>query len=122
MTLTLELSPLEELGLAEMARQEGVAPAEAAHRLLAAHLPAAPRREREQALVQEYQALTAQERQGRLSAAQAAHRQEIEAALDELERQDPKEQEADERLRETGDKLDEMLTLLRSLPRKNTEQ
>lgn len=122
MTLTLELTPTEEASLAEVARQNGLPPAEAAHRLLTAHLPQVPDREQEEAWVQEYQALAAQESHGQLSAAQAYRLREVTAALDALEAQDPAAQEADRRTQETGDKLDEMLTLLRNLPRKNAEQ
>ncbi len=89
MTLTIDLTPAEELGLVEVARQEGLPPTEAAHRLLSAQLPRVPRWEQEQALVQEYQALTAQERQGQLTSAQSLRLREVTAALDELEAQDP---------------------------------
>lgn len=122
MTLTIDLTPAEELGLFEVARQEGLPPTEAAHRLLSAHLPRVPRWEQEQAWVQEYQALTAQERRGQITSTQVKRLREVAAALDELEAQDPVEQEADRRVEETGDKLDEMLALLRSLPRKTAEQ
>lgn len=121
MTLTIDLTPSEERGLFEVARQNGLPPAEAAHRLLTAHLPQ-PGREQEEAWVQEYQALAAQERHGPLSAAQAHRLREVTAALDALEAQDPAAQEADRRIQETGDKLDEMLTLLRNLPRKNADK
>src|SRR5437016_14666341 len=39
MTLTLELDPNEEVRLAAAARQEGLAPAELARRLVVEHLP-----------------------------------------------------------------------------------
>lgn len=120
MTLTIDLTPAEELGLFEVARQQGLLPTEAAHRLLTAQLPRVPLWEQEQGLVQEYQALTTQERQGQLTEAQLIRLREVTAALDELEAHDPVEQEADRRVKETGDKLDQML--LRSLPRKTAEQ
>ena len=123
MTLTIDLTPTEEWGLFEVARQEGLPPAEAAHRLLSAQLPRAPLREhQQQALVQEYQGLTTLERQGQLSQNQTSRLHEVVTALDRLEALDPVEQEADRRLQETGDKLDEMLALLRSLPRGESGQ
>ena len=121
MTLTIDLTPAEELGLFEVARQNGLPPAEAAHRLLTAHLPR-PMREQEQAWVQEYQALAAQERRGQLSAAQAHRLREVTAALDELEEHDSMEQEAERRTQEISGKLDQMLALLRSLPRRDDEE
>lgn len=122
MTLTIDLTHAEELGLFEVARQQGLLPTEAAHRLLTAQLPRVPLWEQEQGLVQEYQALTTQERQGQLTNAQSDRLREVTAALDELEAHDPVEQEAERRVKETGDKLDQMLWLLRSLPRKTAEQ
>ena len=122
MTLTIDLTPAEELGLFEVARQQGLLPMEAAHRLLTAQLPRVPRWEQEQGLVQEYQALTTQERQGQLSATQAYRLREVMAALDRLEAQDPAEQEMDRRTQEVSSKLDEMLALLRSLPRRDAEE
>ena len=75
-------------------------------------------RAREMRLAEECQALRAQEDDQTLSGAQAARLRQVEAELDLLEGVDPVEQEADRRLQETGDKLDEILVLLRSLPRK----
>lgn len=119
MTVTIDLTPTEEWGLFEVARQKGLPPTEAAHRLLSAQLPRVPLREQQQALVQEYQTLTTFERQGQLSQNQANRLHEVTTALDTLEALDPVAQEADRRLQETGDKLDEMLALLRSLPRRD---
>ena len=102
MTLTIDLTPAEELGLFEVARQQGLLPTEAAHRLLTAQLPRVPRWGQEQGLVQEYQALTTQERQGQLTEAQFVRLREVTAALDELEAHDPVEQEADRRVKETS--------------------
>lgn len=121
MTLTIDLTPAEELGLFEVARQQGLLPTEAAHRLLTAQLPRVPLWEQEQGLVQEYQALTTQERHGQLTEAQFVRLREVTAALDELEAHDPVEQEAERRVKETSDKLDQMLLLLRNLPRKTAE-
>ena len=121
MTLTIDLPPAEYLGLLEGARQQGLLPTEAAHRLLTAQLPR-PQWEPEQALMQEYRALTTQERQGELTDAHSDRLREVTAALDELEAQDPVEQEADRRVKETSDKLDQMLRLLQSLPRKKSGQ
>ncbi len=42
MTVTLELTPIEEARLAEKSRQTGLPPAEAIHSVLAEHLPFAP--------------------------------------------------------------------------------
>lgn len=81
--------------------------------------PAPPDRGRETRLVEEYHALRDQEDSGTLSGTQAARLRQVEAELDRLEDQDPIEQEADRRLQETGEKLDEVLTLLRSLPRQD---
>lgn len=71
MTLMIDLTPAEELGLFEVARQKGLPPTEAAHRLLSAQLPRVPLREQERALVQEYQALTTQECRGQMTSAQS---------------------------------------------------
>ena len=122
MTLTIDLTPSEEQGLSEIARQNGLPPAEAAHRLLTAHLPRVPVWEQEQAWVQEYQGLAAQERRGQLSDAQAHRLREVMAALDGLEAQDPAEQDADRRAQEISGKLDQMLALLQSLPRRDAQQ
>ncbi len=78
-----------------------------------------PNRAREIRLVEEYHALRDQEDGGTLSGTQAARLRQVEAELDLLEDQDPTEQEADRRLQATGDQLDEILMLLRNLPRKD---
>lgn len=57
-----------------------------------------------------------------LSDAKVARLRWIEEKLDELDDQDPVEQEADRRLVQTSNKLDEILSLLRSLPRKSSIQ
>ena len=57
-----------------------------------------------------------------LSDAQVARLRWLEAKLDQLDDQDPVEQEADRRLTQTSDKLDEILSLLRGLPRKSPKQ
>ena len=128
MTLTIDLTPAEEARLDVVAAQKGWNRTEAAHRVLTANLPPmgalaltphALDRARETRLVEEYQALRDGEDAGTLSGAQAARLRQVEAELDHLEDQDPIEQEADRRLQETGDKLDEILALLRSLPRKD---
>ena len=121
MTLTIDLTPAEESGLFEVARRQGLRPTEAAHRLLTAQLPRVPVWEQEQGLVQEYQALTTQERQGQLTEAQVIRLREVTAALDEIEAHDPVEQEAERRVQDTSDKLDQMLLLLRSLPKKTAQ-
>ncbi len=122
MTLTIDLTPAEEARLAAVAAQKGWNRAEAARRVLTANLPPmVSGRERETQLVQEYQALRDQAGDGTLSGAQAARLRQVEAELDFLEDQDPVEQEADRRLQETGDKLDEVLALLRGLPRKDAD-
>jgi hypothetical protein len=61
-----------------------------------------------------------QEDRGALSAAQIIRLRQVQEELDRLEDQDPIEQAADRRLQETGDKLDEILALLRSLPKKES--
>lgn len=130
MTLTIDLTPTEEAQLDAVAAQKGWNRTEAARRVLTANLPPMEtslppspilRRTREAQLVEEYHALRDQEDGGTLSGAQEAQLRQVEAELDLLEDQDPIEQEADRRLQETGDKLDEILTLLRSLPRKDAE-
>lgn len=127
MTLTIDLTPAEGARLDAVAAQKGWDRTEAARRVLTANLPPmalpapAPDRARETRLVEECQALRAQEDDQTLSGAQAARLRQVEAELDRLEDQDPGGQEADRRLQETGDKLDEILTLLRSLPRKDAD-
>ena len=68
--------------------------------------------------MEEYHGLIDREEGGSLSAAQTARLRQVEAELDFLEAQNPVEQD-DRRLGETSDKLDEILALLRSLPRKD---
>jgi len=128
MTLTIDLTPTEEVRLAAVAVREGLDPAEAAHKVLTANLPPVPDRrldtgwEQERRLLEERDALLDREDAGMLSDAQATRLRAVEAQLDQLEDQDPVEQEADRRLAQTGDKLDEILALLRSLPRKEAEE
>ena len=93
-----------------------MAPTEAARKLLTASRPAISGRERQARLLEERHLLLDRE-EGFLSPAQAARLRQVEAQLDFLEDQDPVEQNADRRLQETGDKLDEILSLLHSLPR-----
>ena len=125
MTLTIDLTPAEEKRLAAVARREGLDPTEAARKVLTANLPPvtnlppAADRERERQLLAERDALLDAEDAGTLSDAQAARLRGVEAELDRLEDQDPVEQEADRRQARTGDHLDEILALLRSLPRKD---
>ena len=128
MTLTFDLTPAEAARLDAVAVQKGWDRTEAAHRVLTANLPpmaalvpplSVPDRARETRLVEEYQSLRDQENDGTFSTAQAARLRQVEAELDHLEDQDPIEREADRRLQETGDKLDEILVLLRNLPRKD---
>jgi len=128
MTLTIDLTPAEAARLDAVAVQKGWDRTEAAHRVLTANLPpmaalvsplSVPDRARETRLVEEYQSLRDQENDGTFSTAQAARLRQVEAELDHLEDQDPIEREADRRLQETGDKLDEILVLLRNLPRKD---
>lgn len=76
-------------------------------------------RKQKQLLLEKRGALLDLEDAGTLSLAQAIHLRHIEQQLDWLEDQDPVEQEADRRLAQTGDKLDEILSLLRNLPRKD---
>ena len=131
MTLTIDLTPAEGARLDAVAAQKGWDRREAAHRVLTANLPpmaalapplSAPDRARETRLVEEYQALRGQEDDRTFSSAQTARLRQVEAELDHLEGQDPIEQEADRRLQETGDKLDEILVLLRNLPRKDAAE
>lgn len=62
MTLTIDLTPTEEGRLTAIARQAGLAPVEAARRLLSDSLtPERETRERETRLVTEYHALTERE-------------------------------------------------------------
>ncbi len=122
MTLTIDLTPAEEISLAAVARREGLNPTEAARKVLTANLPPIMDRERERLLLEERAALLDREDAGTLSDTQAARLHQVEAQLDQLEDQDPVEQEADRRLARTGDKLDEILALLRSLPRKDSEE
>lgn len=96
-------------------------PPEDARKAFTAKQPLVTGRERERRLLEERHALLDCEDTGALSDAQAARLRQVAAQLDRLEDQDPVEQEADRRLARTGDKLDEILTLLRSLPRKGSE-
>ena len=82
--------------------------------------PASQRQER--VLLAERYALLELRYSAPLSDAQVARLHWIEEKLDELDDQDPVEQEADRRLAQTSDKLDEILSLLRSLPRKSSIQ
>ncbi len=118
MTLMIDLTPAEELRLAAVANREGLNPTEAARKVLTANLPWITDLERERGLLEERAALLDQEDAGTLSPSQSARLRGIEAELDQLEDQDPIEQEADRRLAHTSNKLDEILALLRSLPRK----
>ncbi len=142
MTVTLDLTPTEEANLTATARQAGLEPTALLKRLVAQMAPsdalaAAPpffamalrekqqlsaNRDRETRLVEEYHALLDCEDNGELSDAQGARLRQVEAELDSLEAQDPAERAADRRLQETGDKLDEILSLLQSLPRKDAAQ
>lgn len=142
MTVTLDLTPTEEANLTATARQAGLEPTALLKRLVAQMAPSdaladAPpffamalrekqqlsaNRERETRLVKEYHALIDSEDEGTSSDAQSTRLRQVEAELDSLETQDPVEQAADARLQETGDKLDEILSLLRSLPRKDAAQ
>ena len=94
---------------------------EAAREKFVTNSPTAPAREREEMLLKERNILLDLEDAGTLSGVQEARLYWVEAQLDQLEDQDPVEQEADRRLARTGDKLDEILSLLRSLPRKDPE-
>jgi hypothetical protein len=77
--------------------------------------------QQERVLLAERSALLDLENADTISDAQATRLRQVEAQLDRLEDQDPVEQEADRRLAQTGDKLDEILSLLRSLPRKEAQ-
>jgi hypothetical protein len=129
MTLTIELTPTEEARLDAVAAQKGWNRTEAAYRVLTENLPSmvaltpsAPTQNyvHQTRLVEEYHALLDQEDRGALSAAQIIRLRQVQEELDRLEDQDPIEQAADRRLQETGDKLDEILALLRSLPKKKS--
>jgi len=119
MTLTIELTPAEEVSLAAVAGREGLDLAETARMVLTSGL--LPVTDREGLLLAERGALLDRAGAGTLSGAQATRLRQIEAQLDRLEDQDPVEQEADRRLARTGDKLDEVLALLRGLPRRDAE-
>ena len=122
MTLTIDLTPAEEIRLAAVAIREGLNPAEAARQVLTANLPPVMDWERERLLLEERGVLLDGEDAGALTDAQTARLRWVEAELDRLEYQDAVEQEADRRLARTGDKLDEILALLRSLPRKGSDE
>ncbi len=122
MTLTIDLTPAEEARLNALALRLALPHGEAARRFLAEHLPPVTDRERERRLLEERSALLDGEDAGTLSDAQAARLRQVEADLDRLEDQNPIDQEADRRLAQTGDKLDEILALLRSLPRKDSKE
>lgn len=122
MTLTIDLTPVEEMSLGMIARHNGLNLIEAAHQTLAAGLPYVTNGSQERLLLLEERAtLLDCEFAGTLSNAQAARLHQVEVLLDQIEDQDPVEREADRRLAQTGDKLDEILTLLRSLPRRTSE-
>lgn len=106
------------MSLGMIARHNGLNLIEAAHQTLAAGLPYVTNGSQERLLLLEERAtLLDCEFAGTLSNAQAARLHQVEVLLDQIEDQDPVEREADRRLAQTGDKLDEILTLLRSLPR-----
>ena len=96
-------------------------PIEAVRETYTTEIPLVSDRDREGVLLRERAALLDLEDAGILSDAQAARLHQIEAQLDRIEDQDPIEQEADRRIAQTGDKLDEILSLLRSLPRRDPE-
>lgn len=83
--------------------------------------PAIGLRKQERLLLAERSDLLNYEFAETLSDAQAARLHQVETLLDRIEDQDPVEREADRRLAQTGDKLDEILALLRSLPRRTSE-
>jgi hypothetical protein len=129
MILTIELTPTEEVWLNAVAAQKGWNRTEAAHRVLTENLPSmvvpAPstptqNHVRQTRLVEEYHAFLDQADRETLSPAQTIRLRQVQEELDHLEDQDPIEQAADRRLQETGDKLDEILALLRSLPKKES--
>lgn len=93
---------------------------EAARDIYTTEMPLVSGQSQERVLLTERYALLEFEYTGTLSNAQAERLHEIEAQLDQLEDRDPVEQEADRRLAQTSDKLDEILSLLRSLPRKTS--
>ena len=123
MTLTIDLTPAEEARLNALAARLALPHGEAARRFLAEHLPPVPApvtgHEQERQLLAERSALLDCADAGTITDAQIARLRQVEADLDRLEDQDPAEQEADRRLAQTGDKLDEILALLRSLPRRD---
>ena len=122
MTLTIDLTPAEEVSLAVVAGREGLNLTEAARKVLTSNLPPVTDRGQERRLLEERAALLDREDAGTLPVAQVARLRQVEAELDRLEDQDPVEQEADRRLAQTGDKLDEILALLRNLPRRGAEE
>jgi hypothetical protein len=83
-------------------------------------MPLAFSQDQERVLLAERYALLELRYSAPLSDAQVARLHWIEEKLDELDDQDPVEQEADRRLAQTSNKLDEILSLLRSLPRKSS--
>lgn len=70
----------------------------------------------EEELREEYHQLVGLELRGRLSDAQAVRLRQVRQELDDLDANSPAAQAMSQRLDETGRKLDEMLTILRSLP------
>ena len=125
MTLTIALTPAEEKRLAAVAQQEGVDPAEAARKLLTGLLPPVSFGQenlRERQLIEEYHRLVRLGRQEPLSETHREQLRQVEEELHTLEAQDEREQAIDRRLQATGDKLDEILSLLRNLPKKDKGQ
>ena len=116
MTLTIDLTPVEEVSLGLVARQNGLDLTEAIHKTLAQGLPFVTAWSQQRSLLEERSILLDYKFAGTLSEAQAARLSHIKNLLDALEDQNPVEQEADRRLAQTGDKLGEILALLRSLP------
>lgn len=116
MTLTIDLTPVEEVSLGLVARQNGLDLTEAIHKTLAQGLPVVTAWSQQRSLLEERSILLDYKFAGTLSEAQAARLSHIKNLLDALEDQNPVEQEADRRLAQTGDKLGEILALLRSLP------
>ncbi|MGI4788565.1 MAG: hypothetical protein ACRYFS_06915 [Janthinobacterium lividum] len=111
--MTITLAPQIETRLRRKAARTG----EDADTLAAALLSEALVDEAsEEELRDEYRQLVVLELKGTLSDPHLARLRQVTQALDQRDRSSPAAQAMSQRLTETGSKLDEMLTILRSLP------
>ncbi len=111
--MTITLAPQVETRLRRKAARTGEEAGALADALL---LNALSDGASETELREEYRQLAAAELKGELSGAQAARLRQVAQALDSLDMSSPAAQAMSQRLDETGHKLDEMLTIIRSLP------